>query len=101
MTESRKARFLTLKQQVELANYMTQHYTASKLDNARFAEYASKALGYVVTQPQVLRCRVEMGLEPNKPRRLETTIEKGTMMARLEKLEHQVGKLLFALGEKA
>lgn len=99
MTQN-KPRFLTLKQNVELANFMTQCYSASKLDNARFAEHASQKLGFAVSQPQVLRCRVEMGLAPNKPRRLEQKPEKGTMMARIERLEREMQQLKTALGEK-
>ena len=101
MTEEKNRHSLTLRQQVDLANFMVKNYAESKLDNARFSEHASKELGYPVTQMQVQRCRSEMGLVPNKFRRLPETIEKGTMMARIDSLEQQVGRLLFALGEKS
>ena len=90
---------LTQAQTMKLGNYMTAEYVNSKLNDPLFAQKASQALGFSVSEGNVQGMRRSLELPSNylaaSPRKADRLAE---LEARVEKIASDLEALIAKLG---
>ena len=97
---------LTRAQAFKLGTLMSAEYTASGLDNVKFAEKANAqlAFGFNISSQVIAQTAKDLEIPPNKPRTTRQNITVGDcigLVQRVAALEDQVSKLAMFIKQKA